>query len=66
LLGEVEAHRVLDEVAEEDLGAGIGEGVADIGIEQRSDRFRGRGAEIIDTAVACRHRHRSWTCGCRH
>ena len=53
LLGKVEAHRVLDEVAEEDLGAGIGEGVADIGIEQRAQTaFAAGGAQIIDTAVA--------------
>ena len=47
MLGKVEAHRVLDEVAEEDLGAGIGEGVADIGIEQRAQTaFAAGGAQV--------------------
>lgn len=53
LLGEVEAQRILDQVAEEQLGAGIGEGVADVGVdERRQAALAVGGAEAVDAAVA--------------
>ena len=44
LLGEIEADGILDQVAEEHLGAGIGKGVANIGIEQGIDALSAVGA----------------------
>ena len=52
LLGEVEAHRILDQVAEEHLGAGVGEGVADVGVDERRQAALAVGrAEVVDTTV---------------